>query len=378
MPKDTDYKGKDKKKKIMRAFKMDEISAVDNPAQIGARMTIMKRAEDVVKRARLTSSDDDHAHLIEDDNSVENGGETSYQSSGDKDDYGHTHPWVMNMDGSITIGEAKGHTHTVLDKFFPISTKEKGLQDSTVHGINKGRSKEDPPQPQGDNSMPKEKTDLEKAQEAHDAKTAELEARLLKSDALGSMNDSQREYYGALEEKAQEAFLTKSSEARDLEMGELEKADPVVFTAADGTQYRKSADAALVSLAKRADAADIAIQKANDVAENAEFEKRAVTELPNLPGTDAEKAAMLKAIASIEDEDVRKANLASLHAGNAAMAKNFDELGSQGSPVAKSANDQLAEMAKAHATENKITFEKAYDVISQTPEGAELYKQTLN
>ena len=36
-------------KTIMRAFKIFEISAVDSPAQKGARMTIMKRSDDVTK-----------------------------------------------------------------------------------------------------------------------------------------------------------------------------------------------------------------------------------------------------------------------------------------------------------------------------------------
>jgi hypothetical protein len=34
------------KRRIMRAFKLEEISAVDRPAQEGARMTIMKSRED--------------------------------------------------------------------------------------------------------------------------------------------------------------------------------------------------------------------------------------------------------------------------------------------------------------------------------------------
>ena len=32
-------------RKILREFKIDEISGVDNPAQEGARMVIMKRAD---------------------------------------------------------------------------------------------------------------------------------------------------------------------------------------------------------------------------------------------------------------------------------------------------------------------------------------------
>lgn len=46
-------------KRIMRSFKMNEISAVDKPAQEGARALIMKRADDRVARVAFTLGDND-------------------------------------------------------------------------------------------------------------------------------------------------------------------------------------------------------------------------------------------------------------------------------------------------------------------------------
>ena len=48
-----------KKRKIMRAFKIDEISGVDRPAQAGATVTIMKRDSTPCEQARRPGHDDD-------------------------------------------------------------------------------------------------------------------------------------------------------------------------------------------------------------------------------------------------------------------------------------------------------------------------------
>lgn len=79
------------KKKIMRAFKINEISVVDRPAQSGALMSIMKRdsGDIVTKGSVLTTDDEGHAHLIY--CLAEGGGTTSY-SQMPGEDQGHSHP----------------------------------------------------------------------------------------------------------------------------------------------------------------------------------------------------------------------------------------------------------------------------------------------
>lgn len=108
-------------KKIMRAFKINEISAVDQPAQQGAKAVLMKRHDDsiededlvVEKKAALTTSEEGHAHIIY--CLEESGGTTSYSKmpGDDKEMCGHSHPYIVTDEGKVIIGEAEGHTHTV-------------------------------------------------------------------------------------------------------------------------------------------------------------------------------------------------------------------------------------------------------------------------
>lgn len=115
----AEYEGKSKrrKKKIMRTFKINEISGVDRPAQAPARALLMKRNDEPTAeldkamggKAALTTSDMGHTHLVplEDFEGEEmRSGLTSFAE-------GHDHPWVMGEDGTVTIGWMNDHTHTI-------------------------------------------------------------------------------------------------------------------------------------------------------------------------------------------------------------------------------------------------------------------------
>lgn len=105
---------KKSKRRIMRKFKIGEISSVDRPAQAPAVSVIMKRDESKVEKffldnAIMTLPDDTgHSHLLGVDDRA---GETTW--SRDAGGEGHDHPWVINPDGTIRIGEMLGHTHEV-------------------------------------------------------------------------------------------------------------------------------------------------------------------------------------------------------------------------------------------------------------------------
>lgn len=118
-----------RKKKIMRAFKINELSAVDVPAQEGARMTIMKRAEGtgsvspLVEKVALLTEDhiDGHSHLILGAGDI--AGFTSFGGASDED--GHNHPWIKKADGSVIVGASHGHIHgLVSDTFKLLMTKD--------------------------------------------------------------------------------------------------------------------------------------------------------------------------------------------------------------------------------------------------------------
>lgn len=116
-----------RRKRIMRTFKINEISAVDYGAQEPAKAVLIKRAYDgkdpkgkkkkkkdmVEKMLILTSEDEGHQHVLylDMDSIRHGGGHTSY-ASGSPDQHGHDHPYVINSDGSITIAADNGHTHS--------------------------------------------------------------------------------------------------------------------------------------------------------------------------------------------------------------------------------------------------------------------------
>ena len=164
---------KKKRRRRMKKFTITELSAVDRPAQEGALVTIMKRDDsgddgdlekvlmaprssekrgdfvsrfmgnDAMKREFperdqrlavanrqfltkknyggldksfdripvLTSAEDGHTHIVW--VTGRRGGETTFGMSPGEDGRNHDHPWVIEVDGSLTIGENDGHTHTI-------------------------------------------------------------------------------------------------------------------------------------------------------------------------------------------------------------------------------------------------------------------------
>jgi hypothetical protein len=109
---------KAKTKRIMRSFHLAEISTVDRPAQEPAVAALMKWAVDepylmetIAKLMVLTSTAEDHQHGVELRSWTleEGGGTTSY--AGGEDSKGHSHSFVINGEGTVTISENQGHTH---------------------------------------------------------------------------------------------------------------------------------------------------------------------------------------------------------------------------------------------------------------------------
>lgn len=351
----------------MRAFKIDEISGVDKPAQKGAKSVIMKRAEEPVRKgAVLTSNDDGHSHLIY--CLDESGGTTSYSQMVNEES-GHSHPYVITPEGKIVIGEAEGHSHEALvfgkvEELADIIknltlTKENPMTKEEIEALNKKHSDE-----------------LAK----RDADIAKNSAELTKATKLAAMNDLQKAHYSSLPEAEKDVFLTKSADEQTAIIKNLEGANPVVYKAADGSEFRKNDDPRLVAMAKSADDNAKIAKAATEKFEKAELEKRAVEIFKNSPGTVEQKGAMLKALESIPDETVRKAALESAKAGDDALAAAYTRKGAGGGKdVDNTAATQLESRAKKYETDNKVSYVKAYDAVIQTPEGAKLYDQiTVN
>jgi len=330
---------------LLKDLEIDFLSPVPKPAHRGAVAVLMKRdgtddevkipkaeravdddsAEPVTKRRAfkyydadgdtpvvMTSNVDGHAHLI---GVRGRAGETTWQTSEDAES-GHSHPWILAFDGdgsmTLVIGESEGHSHEI---------ENAALTAAFAAAMAKGA---EPPDPE-DDPMPKPKTDDVTAEDS-----------LALARLILPMGDDERGYFETLDAPGKASFVQKSADDRkplvkawvEKKAAEAIDADPVVHTGRDGTVYRKSADPAVVALAKSNDELAARLEKAEDDAVRARLEKRAGTELGSLPGTVDAKVELLKALDKIPDEAVRKQALAAVRAGNLALAKGLTELGS--------------------------------------------------
>ena len=225
-----------------------------------------------------------------------------------------------------------------------------------------------------------------KLKKAEEAKKAAEEAQkasekaLAKANALAEMTDSQKDHYQGLKKaKAQDAFIAMTPEERDEEVTKAQKSDETMVV--DGETIRKSEVgpgvwAFMKKQAKRADEAEKRLEKAEKERLEKSYQERAEKEYPNLPGSVEEKGHLMKALDSVEEEN-RPAIEKMLKAGNDALGKSFNESGHGAPGESKNAEEQLDKLAKAKAKDDGVSYAKAYDAVLQTPEGAKLYKESL-
>jgi hypothetical protein len=417
---------------VMQEFDILEISAVDRPAQKGARAVIMKRddlekgggsrrkgggnprdeekgggskkprkgggrrrdeEEDKKNKRRddpnyqgtrkrslavMTTSDNGHAHLVW---IGDQAGETSFGTSADEESFGHTHPYIVNADGTITIGENDGHTHDV-DQAEVLRLAQRAIGELQRDEDFLGKSEDEDADGNPDGGVEKKETemsgDTDKAAqelEAATKKNDELSAQLEKANALAELTDVQKAHYNGLDDDGKEAFLAKSEDQRQSEIDNLAKADPVIYTDSLGQEYRKSDDPRMVENAKRADKAEKNQAKALEKAADVDLRKRAEA-LEHIPGTVETRMAMLKSIDAIENETVRADALQSINAQNEAMAHAFKNYGTTGGamdPAPNSPEAELDALVKAEMQKSDVSEAVAYDTVLKSAEGQAAY-----
>lgn len=395
------------RRRVMRSFKINEISAVDRPAQEGALVTIMKRrgqpgydpknpdpskrgrddSGDIEKRAMLTGVTDEHSHLLVLDPETGDGARpagNTMPAMSPGADFPHTHPWIMTGAGEVVIGMAEGHDHEPGE----ISTTRMKAGELLMEKQNETET-----ETAGDGGRRRRRRtdmtdDAKKAAEAHEAEKKELEKKLKQAEAYGKLSDSQKAHYVKLDDKAKEEFLAKSDDERAeiVSKAAKEAADenPVVFKAADGTEYRKNDDPRLVALAKQSDERLAKLEKAQKDAAESDLRKRAETELANLPGTVETRMALLKQVDAIEDEKERAEALKALKAHNAALAKAFVVHGTteanqsalEGVETKEAANAELEKKAREfQKADAKLTYVDAYEKAAEA--NPELYQKAV-
>lgn len=367
-------------------WSLREVTICDVPAQEHAAAAIVKalkfgkdeeeddddekKGKKVEKKIFLTSVVDGHQHAIDTESFAHEGGHTSWES-GPGEEGGHAHAWIRNNDGSLQIAMNEGHTHELLEEE-PLTVLMR--EDISKSGA-EGAQDEDPEPEEGQmpNSDPKGATPSEA-----DQKIADLEKRLERATAMAALTDVEKAHMGTLDEAGQEEFLKADKEARKADLDraeELAKAeDPVVYTAADGSEFRKSDDPRLVRMARERDEDRAIAKAAREEQETLQFEKAASTDFASLPGETRTKVELLRAVSRIEDGEVRKSVVDLLKANNSEMAKALERIGTTGEARSAPA-EKLDALATEKAKKEGISFEKAYGQVMETDEGRKLYAE---
>lgn len=349
-------------KRIMRKFRIDELSGVDVPAQEGARVTIMKRdsAQDDTLEKRMPKPGEDEvdkeflARFMGDETMVE-------EYPDEKQRYA-----VANSQLSKAVD-----FDTVLNEFI-----EKRDKTKAEGGPNEDEEEQDP-----EDQGPNESNNGEDMTEQELKNTvATLEKKLADAEAFGALNDAERAHYQGLDAGDRASFLKMGRTERGSQITKALEANPVVYTAETGESFRKNDDPRLVAYVKRNDELAKAARESKAREESATFEKRASAELGNLPGEPGTKVALLKALNTITDEALRGKATQILKAANSGMSAAFKRLGTtEGGGQDGDARpvDQLETLAKRYSTDNKVSIEKARVDVLSTAEGKALYAQTI-
>lgn len=345
-------------KAVMQSFKLEEISGVDRPAQIGARVALIKRDEPkpLEKMALgLTSETEGHAHLIviESGWEIRRAGSTDYVND-------HAHSWIMAEDGSVVVAAAAGHTHG-------IALVVKRIEEPASGALAAGKGET------GTASRAEDDMDEKEIQKMKDDLAA-FRTRAELAEAVAGLPDGHRTFYRTLKGEAAEAFLRADPEIRDAEIRKAAEVNTIVYRAADGAEYRKNDDPRLVALAKRADEERAARVAAETLAKKAELEKRA-KELAHIPGDLETRINLLKALETLSEVDREKA-LSALKAQDAALAEAYRTVGTRQAPGVSGPEEELEKRAREVAKAKGISFEKAYSEVVRSPEGLELFSKS--
>lgn len=214
--------------------------------------------------------------------------------------------------------------------------------------------------------------DAKKASEAKDAKIAELEAAAKEKPKDGETDEKK----AADKKKFDEAVKAAADAEVEKRLTVIKSDEVITIKDGDATkEIRKSVVGDQVFAMFKSQNAEIA--KANEDRELVTLEKRAAMEFGNLPGAVIAKAKVLKAIAGIPDDQVRKDLEAMLKGGNAGLKKGMTVIGQDGEGNTDDPSVKLDNMASELAKKDNITKAAAYDRVLSTDEGKTLYRESI-
>ena len=340
---------KDKRqRRVMTKLSISEVSLVGSPAQEGALAVIMKRRDDDPGKQGTPANKQD-----------------------------------------VNKGKVTTQVHYQTESRETRVTETEGMDDKEARyamGKQTGTQKNDGAAGTGEGTGQPDSTEkrleaMEKEVEALKARNQQLEKDAERAEKEAALSESERAHYDALDETTKTAFLEMDGTARTGEIQKAADANAVVYTSTvDGTVYRKNDDPKTIALAKQNDALQEKFNKMEEDKAQQDLEVRAEKELPHLPGTAKERAALLKAVEAIPDNEARKKALEALKANNDSMAKAFKTIGHTAPsdtddddiPI-NQINKKVDELAKSE----NIPRHQAYMKFIESPEGQALYSKTI-
>jgi len=397
-------------KQIIRSMTLDEISAVDEPAQKPARKAIIKSrgGEVIVKTVKMTTAVDGHQHIVDQhdwEGNYLDGGQTSWVSGSPGEE--HSHPWTRDENGRVVIGESLGHMHDIeeiskstqqtpngetamaskikksllasaaltLAAITKFDTESSWGDAEAIDIVKAAQTHDVVGALTGDLAKTLEKMNDEEEEDENKKKMADLEKSVATLTAVNSLNAINKAHYDSLpDDDAKAAFLKADEDKRASLISKAKDGDPVVYTAINGDEFRKSDDPRMVKMARDRDNEREELAKAKVAALDARIEKRSA-EFDKLPGSEDVRKGIMRAFEGIEDEDIRKGAYAALKAGNDALGGDFAPSGAISKSDAKGYEDQLNDLAKNHAKAEGVSFEKAYVAVTQSGPGRDLYNK---
>jgi hypothetical protein len=277
------------------------------------------------------------------------------------------------------IREEMPEVEEVLDKALKEATEPGGSTMTKLVAKAKVRKAEGEEEEEEEDMAEQLKTLTAKVEELTGANTklsadnAHLQGQLaVTSQVAGLDAGAAKHYKGLKDETAKAAFLKLDASAQAEEVRKATEGDETVMF--EGVSYSKKADPTFFGFVKAQAAKTAKLEKALEVEREArqaaEFAKRANEELASLPGTEAEKIAVLKAMDGMGDEG-KKALTSMLKAANGIGKLAFERLGSagvlkvtgNGAPVG---SDEDFEEKAAASFEKRINEVKKRDKCTST------------
>lgn len=366
-------------KKIMKEFVMTEISTVDRPAQKPAKMTIMKRdisdesktiAKSLVAKYDVANRPQDFKTSL-----MEHAKMKAYYEAYDDlycliDPLKDTLAAILSDPALSEVGKEEKLGLAVNDFLAAVKIKIPDIAEDIAEVFEEmaGSSGEVNP----DEGDPMSET----VTKAVEAATKELNEKLEKAladlevaKAEAALSDDEKAFVAKMDAKEKADFAALSPEEKKKKMEAVKKNDEVVVL--DGTEIRKSENASYFAIAKRLVDEQARVAKAEEITELARLEKRAADEFNALPGTDAEKALVLKRLA-----EMPKAEAATLEAiMKAAQENNKGAFETRGIKKGVSSDVEVIIEEKATAIMKRDSVSKAIAIGKAWEENPDLYAQ---